>query len=359
VDARSDRGIIFVIGMLLLFGLVMAYSASAPFSLRHYGTSAHLFLKQLAAAALGLALLFFLSRFDYHRLRGLSEVLLIGSFLLTVATLLPLPLVSDSRWILLGPFALQPTELVKFGLIAYLAASIERKGERMESFSQGVLPFVIVLGIIAVVVMKQPDLGMILVFGALTAAMLFLGGARLSHLALLGAATIPIVTLVIRIAPYRLARIVSFLHPEAYSSSSGYQAIQSLVAVGSGGFLGRGLGASRAKLFYLPQAHNDFIFSVTAEELGLLGALLLIGLFAAFTWRALAIARRAPDELGKLLAWGIGFSIAFQVLLNLAVALGLVPVTGLTLPFVSNGGSSLLITLAMVGVLLNIGRQGG
>jgi cell division protein FtsW len=218
---------------------------------------------------------------------------------------------------------------------------------------------VIVLGIIAVVVMKQPDLGMILVFGALTAAMLFLGGARLSHLALLGAATIPVVTLVIRIAPYRLARIVSFLHPEAYSSSSGYQAIQSLVAVGSGGFLGRGLGASRAKLFYLPQAHNDFIFSVTAEELGLLGALLLIGLFAAFTCRAFAIARRAPDELGRLLAWGIGFSIAFQAFLNLAVALGLVPVTGLTLPFVSNGGSSLLITLAMVGVLLNIGRQGG
>ena len=359
MDARSDRGIIFVIGMLLLFGLVMAYSASAPFSLRHYGTSVHLFLKQLAAAALGLALLFLLSRFDYHRLRGVSEVLLIGSFLLTVATLLPLPLVSDSRWILLGPFALQPTELVKFGLIAYLAASIERKGERMESLSQGVLPFVIVLGIIAVVVMKQPDLGMILVFGALTAAMLFLGGARLSHLALLGAATIPVVTLVIRIAPYRLARIVSFLHPEAYSSSSGYQAIQSLVAVGSGGFLGRGLGASRAKLFYLPQAHNDFIFSVTAEELGLLGALLLIGLFAAFTWRAFAIARRAPDELGRLLAWGIGFSIAFQAFLNLAVALGLVPVTGLTLPFVSNGGSSLLITLAMVGVLLNIGRQGG
>jgi cell division protein FtsW len=350
---------IFVVAVLLLFGLVIGYSASAPFSLRHFGTSAHLFVKQLTAAALGLVLFFFFARFDYHRLRDLAEILLVGSFLLTVVTLLPLPRITDGRWLLLGPFALQPTELVKFGLVVYLATAIERKGDKIQSFTQGILPFVVVFLVVAAVVMKQPDLGMILLFGAVTAVMLFLGGAKVSHLALLGLAALPIVYVAIRIAPYRLARIVSFLHPEAYSTSSGYQAIQSLVAVGSGGILGRGLGASRAKLFYLPQAHNDFIFSVAAEELGLLGALALLSLFAAFTWRAFVVARQAPDRLGRLLAWGIGFAIAFQAFLNLAVALGLVPVTGLTLPFVSNGGSSLLITLAMVGVLQNVARQGG
>ena len=359
MDARSDRGIIFVVGLLLLFGLVMAYSASAPFSLRYYGTSGQLFLKQLAAAAAGLVLLFVLSRLDYHTLRRTSEVLLAGSFILTVVTILPLPLVKERQWINPGVFALEPTELVKFALIAFLATGIERKGDRIESFTEGILPFVIVFAVVAAVVMAQPDLGMLLVLGAVTVTMLFLGGARVTHLALLGLGTVPIIGIAIAVAPYRLARILSFVHPDVYSNSSGYQVTQSLVAVGSGGILGRGLGASRAKLFYLPQAHNDFIFSVTAEELGLLGALFLVGLFAAFAWRVLVIARRAPDELGRLLAWGIGFTISFQVLVNLAVALGLVPVTGLTLPFVSNGGTSLVVSLAMVGVLLNIAGQGG
>lgn len=359
MDARCDRGIIFVVGLLLLFGLVMAYSASAPFSLRYYGTSGQLFLKQLVAAGAGLVLVFVFSRLDYHVLRRTSEVLLVGSFLLTAATLLPLPLVKDRQWLNLGVFALQPTELVKFALIAFLATSIERRGNRIESFTEGILPHVVVFAVLAALVMAQPDLGMLLVYGAVTVAMLFLGGARAGHLALLGLATIPVVGVAIAIAPYRLARILSFLHPDAYNTSSGYQVAQSLVAVGSGGILGRGLGASRAKLFYLPQAHSDFIFSVTAEELGLLGALALIGLFAAFAWCVLGIARHAPDELGRLLAWGIGFSISFQVLVNLAVALGLIPVTGLTLPFISNGGTSLMVSLAMVGVLLNIARQGG
>jgi len=149
------------------------------------------------------------------------------------------------------------------------------------------------------------------------------------------------------------------LNPNDYGTSSGYQTIQSLVAIGSGGVIGRGLGASRAKLFYLPQAQSDFIFSVTAEELGLIGALILIALYVVFAWRAFVISRSAPDQFGKLLAFGIGFAVAFQVLLNLGVATGLLPVTGLTLPFISNGGSSLFVTLAMVGVLANISKQGG
>jgi cell division protein FtsW len=189
--------------------------------------------------------------------------------------------------------------------------------------------------------------------------MLFLGGARLPHLITVASLSLPLIYLAVLIAPYRMARVLSFLNPGAYSTSSGYQIMQSLVAIGSGGIFGRGLGASHAKLFYLPQAHNDFIFAVTAEELGLMGTLVLIGLFAVFAWRAFVVARQAPDRFGRLLALGIGFVISLQVLLNLGVSVGLLPVTGLTLPFVSNGGTSLLITLSMVGVLLNISKQGG
>ncbi len=167
----------------------------------------------------------------------------------------------------------------------------------------------------------------------------------------------PLVFLAVRYAPYRVARLLSFLHPFAYSTTSGYQPIQSLIAVGSGGLLGRGLGASRAKLFYLPQSHNDFIASVIAEELGFIGMLAMLGLLGFLVWRAFVIAERAPDRLGRLLALGIGFTLGFQTLINLGVVVGLLPVTGLTLPFLSNGGSSLIVTLAMVGVLLSISRQ--
>jgi len=316
-------------------------------------------VKQLIAAALGIGLLILFSYIDYHRLQHVDDILLLGAFVLTFLTLLPLGAISDGRWLRIGSFALQPTEVLKFALIIYLAAAIDRKKDSMRSFTDGVLPFILVLLVIAAVTMNQPDFGMTLIFGSVTVLMLFLGGARLTHLLALAVGSLPFIVLAIRIAPYRLARVLSFLNPHAYSASSGYQTIQSLVAIGSGGLIGRGLGASRAKLFYLPQAYNDFIFSVTAEELGLIGSLVLIGLFAAFAWRAFAISRVAPDRFGSLLAIGIGFVITFQAILNLGVATGLLPVTGLTLPFISNGGSSLLVTLAMVGVLLNISKQGG
>jgi cell division protein FtsW len=359
VEGRADRVTALVASLLLLYGLVMVYSATAPFSLRYFHSDAHLFLRQLAAAGIGIVLLVCLSHFNYHRLCHLGDIFLLGSFLLTVMTVLPLPGISNGRWLHLGPFDFQPTELLKFSWIIYLAVTIERKKNCMGSFVSGVLPFVIVLLVLAGVVMNQPDFGMTLLLAALTIVMLFLGRARVSHLLLLVAGSLPFIYLAVKLAPYRLGRIVSFINPQAYSTSSGYQIIQSMVAIGSGGLVGRGLGASRAKLFYLPQAHNDFIFSITAEELGLLGSLVLLGLFAVFIWRAFMIASRASDRLGSLLALGIGFTLCLQTLLNLGVALGVLPVTGLTLPFISNGGSSLLVTLAMVGVLLNISKQGG
>ncbi len=356
MNGRIDCRVLLVTALLLLVGLVILYSASAPFSLRHYGSDTYMLFKQFLAAAAGLALLVFFSRFDYHRLASINDLLFVGAIGLTILTILPLGL-GDGRWLSIGPFALQPTELVKLSLIVYLAASIARKREAVRSFRLGVVPFVAVLGLLGAIVLNQPDLGMLLIYGALTGAMLFLGGARLWHLVAVGGGSLPLMAAAIRLAPYRFARILSFLDPGAYSTSSGYQTMQSLIAVGSGGVFGRGLGASRAKLFYLPQAHNDFILSVVAEEAGLLGTLAVLGLVGVLVWRAFAISEAAPDRLGRLIALGIGFVIGFQALLNAGVVLGLLPVTGLTFPFLSNGGSSLLVTLAMVGVLLNVSKH--
>lgn len=357
MHGRTDRTTILVTSFLLLSGLVILYSASAPFSLLQYGSDTYMLVRQVLAACVGLLLLIFFARFDYHRLAALNDAVLVGAFALTVVTVLPLG-IGEGRWIWLGPVAFQPTEVLKVSLIVYLAAAMARKGEKMSSFREGVLPFVVVLIPLAIVVLLQPDLGMLLVYAAVIVAMSFLGGARLWHLASVGAGGLPLVYFAVRSAPYRFTRILSFLHPEAYSTTSGYQTLQSLIAVGSGGLLGRGLGASRAKLFYLPQAHNDFVLSIAAEELGLIGVLAVLGLVAVLVGRAFTISEHAPDRLGRLLALGIGFAIGFQALLNTCVVLGILPVTGLTFPFLSHGGSSLLVTLAMVGVLLNVSRQG-
>ena len=358
MGGQADRRTILVTSVLVLAGLIALYSASAPFSLRHYGSDLSMLLRQAVAAAVGVVGLLVLAAIDYRRLAAINDLLLLGAFALTVLTVLPFG-IGDGRWIALGPASFQPTELLKFALILYLASSLARKGERVASFVDGVLPALIVLGVLAAVVVVQPDLGMVLVLGSVTMAMLFFAGTRIRYLLGITLGCAPLVFLAIRIAPYRMARLLSFLNPQAHSTTSGYQTIQSLIAVGSGGVFGRGLGGSHAKLFYLPQSHNDFIASVLAEELGFIGMLGVLGLLGFLVWRAFVISERAPDRLGQLLALGIGFTLGFQMLLNLGVVVGLLPVTGLTLPFLSNGGSSLIVTLAMVGVLLSISRQRG
>jgi len=358
VDGLVDRRAVLVTALLLLSGMVMLYSASSPFSLRHYGSDTSMLFRQLMAAGVGVVALLVLECWDYHNLVQFNNVLLLGGILLTLLTILPIGL-SDGRWLPLGPVTFQPTEAVKFSLVLFMAHSLSRKGEKVKSFSEGVLPYLVLLGLLAAIIIVQPDLGMILVLGAVTVAMLFFAGAKIIHLLAIGAAGVLLVFLAIRLAPYRFARLLSFFNPEAYSQSTGYQTLQSLTAVGSGGILGRGLGSSHAKLFYLPQSHNDFIMSVLAEELGLVGVLAIATLIGLLVWRAFKIADVAADRLGQLLAMGIGFALGFQTLVNLGVVIGLLPVTGLTFPFFSNGGSSLIITLALVGVLLNVSKQGG
>lgn len=206
--------------------------------------------------------------------------------------------------------------------------------------------------------LKQSDFAMALIFFLIALYMLFIGGARVSHLLGVVLMAVPALTLVLIAAPYRLSRLLAFVDPFKYSTAEGYQLVQSLTAIGSGGIVGRGLGESREKLLFLPEPYNDFIFAIIGEELGLLGGLLIIGLFASLTWVGYSIARRAPDRFGMLLASGITFTIAAQAAINLGVATGILPVTGLTLPFISYGGSSLIVSFAMTGILLNISRKG-
>jgi len=351
-----DFGLLLSVLALLLLGLILVYSSSYYLSAKYFDDHAYLLKRQLLAALIGLALMFSLMHLNYRYLRQLDDLLLLGALGLTLMTLIP-GLSLGGRWLLLGGLRLQPSELLKLALIIYLASSILRRGERLTSFSEGVLPYLAVLGIAGGLVLKQPDMGMALIYGAIVFFMLFIGGARLNHLFSCGLAGLPLVYLFLH-ASYRWGRIISFLNPFRYGEDKGYQLLQSLTAIGSGGPLGRGLGLGREKLLYLPSAHNDFIVAVAGEELGLLGGLLLLGLFGFLLYRGLRIIVHAPDRFGHLLGSGLLFTLGLQAGLNLGVAAGVLPVTGLTLPFISYGGSSLIVSLAMVGILLNISKQG-
>ncbi len=340
---------------LLLYGMLFVYSASYPLALRAYGDQFALLMRQLVGAGLGLVLLAILWRIDYHLWAQIDDLLLLG---LSRASLPPVCPggAGGGRWLRLGPFSFQPTELGKLTLVLYVASSLVRRGERIRTFQEGVAPYLTVLGAFGLVLALQPDFGMFVLYTSLTAFLLFVGGVALKPLFATAASLVPVGGLLLLAAPYRLGRLLAFLNPVAYRDTYGYQVYQSFVAIGAGGIWGRGLGASRAKLFYLPAAHNDFAFAVVAEETGLIGSLILIGLLCWLTWLGFSVARRAPDRLGALYALGASFLLGFQSLMNLGVVVGVLPVTGLTLPFVSYGGSSLTVTLALVGLLLGVAR---
>lgn len=343
---------------LTLFGLVMVASASAPLSYESYQRPEYLFLKQLIAGIVGFALLVFLMRTDYRKLFASDGILLLAALGLTLLTFVP-QLAPDGLWLRLGPISWQPTEFTKLALIVYMAAALVRKSEAGElfHFSTGVLPFLALFGFLALIALVQPDFALVVIYGAIVVFLLLLAGARMLHVFTPMLAGLPLVAGLLLLAPYRRARLFTFLNPFADPSGAGYHLLQSLTALGSGGLLGRGLGAGREKWLYLPSAYNDFILAVIGEELGFIGASFVLGLFLFFAWRGFQIAFRAPDRFGFLLASGITFTIAFQAAINFGVAVGALPVTGLTLPFVSYGGSSLIVSLAMIGILLNISKH--
>lgn len=349
--------LVAVVLALSLLGCIMVASASLPIAAIRYEQPSYLLIKHLIALTIGLIVFWLCSRFEYRALLNIDHILLLIALGLTALTLVPGLSVRGSWLRLPGPFQPQPTEFLKLALIISFAAMIVRKGEHLTEFSEGVLPPLLVTSGAALMALKQSDFAMALIFFLIVLYMLFIGGARLGHLVGVVLIAVPALALLLITAPYRFSRLISFLDPFKYSTTEGYQLVQSLTAIGSGGLFGRGLGESREKLLFLPEPYNDFIFAIIGEELGLLGGLLIIGLFAYLTWVGYSIAARAPDRFGMLLASGITFTIAAQAAINLGVATGILPVTGLTLPFISYGGSSLIVSCAMTGILLNIARR--
>jgi cell division protein FtsW len=346
-------------GVLVLVGLVMILSAS----LWNSESSPFLYFnKQAIWAGLGLVAFFFFSRFDYKRLKGLGYVVLPIVVCLLLVVLIPgigTNVGGSSRWFRLGPLSFQPSEAAKLALILFAADVFSRKKETMfKHFSHAAVPMIPVLGVLSALVMLQPDLGTTALLGFIGMGMLFVAGARMRHMlpfALVGT------TLAVGAAlfePYRRARVLAFLNPWADPLNTGYHTIQSLIALGSGGWFGVGLGASRQKWTYVPNAHTDFIFAILGEEMGLLGTLVIVGLFAFLAYLGITTARRAPDRFGMLVAAGITIWITLQALVNMGAVTAALPVTGVPLPLVSFGGTSLVFCLTAMGILTNIARQG-
>jgi len=344
---------------LLSVGLVMVYSASSVVAYERLADSAYFFKRQAAWTVLGLAAMWLARGIHYQRLRRGAVPLLAASALLLIAVLLPgVGRIAGGarRWLVAGPLSFQPVEIAKLALLLYVAHFATRRGVAIREFRRGVVPPLIVTGLCSALVLRQPDMGSALMLWAVTLLVLFLAGARLAHLALVVAGGAPLLAAAVVLAHYRLQRLLGFLDPWSDPQGRGFHVIQSLLAFGSGGVFGVGLGASSQKFFYLPERHTDFIFAIIGEELGLLGTAGVVLLFALFAARGFRIARAAPDRFGALLASGITATIAAQAALNMGVATGLLPVTGLPLPFVSFGGSSLIVTMVEVGILLNVSR---
>ena len=353
--------------MLCLLGAVMIFSASAVTAEQQYGHSYYFLLRQGLWLLVGLAGMFALMKMDYHRLREPAVVytaLCLVLFMLLAAFFLGKSHATH-RWIRFGPVGIQPSELAKLSAILYLAwfLDLRRRGVTRLEFSKEdlqltILPAVApILASVALIVM-QPDLGTSVDIVLIMTAILFVAGLSWKWLVVGAGAALPMLMVLITQVSYRQARIASFWHPESDPQGAGFQLLQSLIAVGSGGFTGVGLMESKQKLFYLPEAHTDFIYAVICEELGFIGAAIVIALFAVYGWRGMRAAFNAPDGFGRLLALGVTAMVLFQCLINFAVVLGMMPTKGIPLPFVSYGGSSLLVMLLATGVLLNVAYQG-
>ena len=299
----------------------------------------------------------FVRRIPYQTYNRLVYIILFISLLLLILVLIPgigVRIRSASRWIKFGPLVIQPSEFAKLAIIIFLAYSMARKQEKIRYFSIGFLPHIVVAGIFILLIEKEPDFGTAMALAGITFLMLFVGGTRLTHILLVFLSASPLVIYVILKNKMRLERVVTFMDPWKYAQESGYQLVHSLYAIGSGGFWGLGIGKSREKLFYLPDSHTDFIFAILSEELGFLGVITVISLFAILIIRGLIISIRAQDNFGAYLALGLTALIGLQAAINMAVVSGLMPTKGLSLPFLSYGGSSLLVNMIAVGILLNI-----
>jgi cell division protein FtsW len=338
----------------------MVYSASAVLALNQHGNPYFFVQRQAVFAALGVALMLGLQRLDYMQWRRWAKPLLIVCFLLLVAVLIPgVGVVRGGArsWLGIGSLGIQPSEFMKLGLILFLAAYLSERAAQLTKFWRGLMPPLMLIGTAFGLIMLQPDLGTGTVLVGATMLMLFVAGMAVRHLLALGLTGLGGLVALIVAEPYRLQRITAFLDPWQDPLGAGYQAIQSLYAIAPGGLFGLGLGMSRQKFSYLPEPQTDFIFAIIAEELGLIGGATVILLFAIVIWRGMRIAISAPDAFAGLLAAGIVGMIAVQVIINIGVVIGMLPVTGITLPLISYGGSSLTLMLTAIGLLMNVSRH--
>ena len=356
---QSDFILFSSILLITAIGVVMVYSASsyvATFGKLKNPT--YFFSRQLIFAIIGIVCMIALQNFDYHRWKKFTPIfMLITVALLIYVLIFGVEVNGAKRWIDLKFTTFQPSEIAKYMVVFYMAVSIENKGEKIKTFLYGMVPYLLVSGLYAGLVLKEKNLSIASVIMIVTLLVLFVGGAQWKYMVGMVAGIGVLGSIFIYLQPYRKARFLSFLNPWMDQKNTGYQLIQSWLALGSGGVWGVGLGSSRQKCFYIPEPHNDFIFSIIGEELGLIGALVVILLFLVFIWRAIKIAMESRDVYGTMLAIGITSVIAVQAIINIAVVSGSIPVTGVPLPFVSSGGTSLVINLAAIGVLLNISRQ--
>jgi len=356
-----DFRLLFPVLLLVGIGVVMVYSASSALALKKFGNEYFFLKKQAVFALIGFLALLICRYFPYRIFRSLTYPMVVLALGLLLAIQLSAWGVSaggSARWLRFNEISFQPSEFARFSLIIFLGYSMSKKGDRLKDLYVGFLPHILVLGAFMTLIILQPDFGSVVILGVITWFMLFVGGARIFHLLASLMVLVPFLYFYMIHAEYRLKRIMSFLDPWQYPTEEGYQIIHSLMAFGSGGIWGAGVGNGFQKLFYLPEPHTDFIFSVIGEELGLLGVLAILGLYGIILWRGISIARNSGDEFGAFLAFGMTLALGLQVCTNMGVTLGLLPTKGLTLPFLSYGGTSLLINMASIGILMNIYASG-
>ncbi|MGI6587544.1 MAG: putative lipid II flippase FtsW [Peptococcia bacterium] len=349
-----DLGMFFTTMFLLAIGIVMVFSASYYDTLEN---DPYFYLrKQLMWAALSFVAMFIMMKIDYFRLKPYINFIFFVALILLIVVLFFEPSKGARRWIELGFINIQPSEIMKLSMVLFLAKELSKVGARIKNLITGVGPFLLLLGVVGALILREPDLGTTLAITGTTFVLLIAAGLRWRHFFVLGLSGFVVVVALIIVNPNRINRIIGYLDPWSHASKEGYQLINSLYALGSGGLFGMGLGNSRQKLDYLPEQNTDFIYAILGEELGFIGAFLVILLFCLFAWRGYRIALTCPETFGSFLAVGITTMIVLQAFINMGVVTGLLPITGIGLPFISYGGSSLLFSMSGVGILLNISR---
>jgi len=345
---------------LVLIGIVMVFSSSAVYAMEEHKDSYFFLKRHLLWVCIGAVVLIIFRKLDYHKLQDLTYPAMIVTFLFLLAVMVPSlsrEVGGARRWLSVGDFSFQPSEMAKFALVLFIAKSLDKRVDKLKNFAYGYLPNLIVIGFFFMLILSQPDFGTAIIIAAVVFLMMFIAGVRTKFLVYSVLGIIPFLVSAMLSAEYRTRRILSFLDPWQDPSDSGFQAVQSFIAFGRGGIFGLGLGDSKQKLFYLPEAHTDFIFSVIGEEFGLIGTVGIVIIFALLVVRGLIAASRAKDLFGTHLAIGLTLMIGIQALTNMGVTVGILPTKGLTLPFISLGGSSLIVSMACMGVLLNISEH--